>query len=147
GYQYYPQLMSDGAGGAVIVWQDNRSGVDYDIYAQHIGPDGTLLWATDGLPVCYATGNQYNPQISGDGLGGCVMTWQDKRTGEYDTYAQRIDAGGSFVWQPNGTRVSGAVNDQTDPKVVADNSGGAIIEWLDYRAANGYPDIFCQRLL
>ena len=30
GFQYYPQLVADGQGGAFIVWQDNRYGVDYD---------------------------------------------------------------------------------------------------------------------
>src|SRR5262245_55141679 len=31
--QYYTTITSDGAGGAIIAWSDNRSG-NYDVYAQ-----------------------------------------------------------------------------------------------------------------
>jgi len=32
--QDFPQLTSDNAGGAIITWEDKRSGIYYDIYAQ-----------------------------------------------------------------------------------------------------------------
>ena len=35
--QYYPQIISDGSGGAIITWSDNRSG-SHDIYAQRVSP-------------------------------------------------------------------------------------------------------------
>ncbi|MFB3896657.1 MAG: hypothetical protein ACE14V_10185, partial [bacterium] len=37
--QYYPILVSDGSGGAIIAWQDYRNG-NYDIYAQSVTTDG-----------------------------------------------------------------------------------------------------------
>jgi len=30
--QYSPKIISDGTGGAIIVWQDERSGSDWDMY-------------------------------------------------------------------------------------------------------------------
>jgi len=45
-----PQITSDGAGGAVIVWRDWRSG-RWDIYAQRINSSGIPLWTGDGLGV------------------------------------------------------------------------------------------------
>ena len=39
--QAYAAVVSDGAGGAVIAWQDQR-GVDDDIYAQQVGATGSL---------------------------------------------------------------------------------------------------------
>ena len=39
----FPQICSDGTGGAIITWRDDRSGSDYDIYAQHIEYDPTEL--------------------------------------------------------------------------------------------------------
>ena len=38
--QFGAQLISDGAGGAIIVWGDLRSNTDHDIYAQGITPSG-----------------------------------------------------------------------------------------------------------
>ena len=62
-YQEYPTITSDGAGGAVITWQDYRSG-DYDIYVQCVDAAGNIKWTTDGIAVCTATGYQENPDIS-----------------------------------------------------------------------------------
>jgi PKD repeat protein len=39
--QYKPQLIADGAGGAIVTWCDSRSG-SWDIYAQRVTQDGTL---------------------------------------------------------------------------------------------------------
>jgi hypothetical protein len=39
--QQLPRLISDGSGGAILVWQDMRSG-EADIYAQKLLADGTL---------------------------------------------------------------------------------------------------------
>jgi hypothetical protein len=40
-HQHLPKLIADGSGGAIITWQDVRSGVA-DIYAQKLLADGTL---------------------------------------------------------------------------------------------------------
>jgi len=40
--QVGPALCEDGSGGALIAWSDNRSGVDYDIYAQRVTAAGVL---------------------------------------------------------------------------------------------------------
>src|ERR1041385_1805395 len=89
GFQYYPQIIGDGQGGAFIVWEDNRNGFDYDIYAQKISPTGVTQWAPGGTVVCAASGHQYYPQIVPDGSGGIIVAWQDRRSGQYDIYAQR----------------------------------------------------------
>src|SRR5262249_19685437 len=90
GNQYVPAAVSDGAGGAIVAWQDGRRGTgNYDIFAQRVDGDGNLLWAPAGVPVCAATNNQINPTIIGDGAGGAYIAWQDYRKGtEYDIYLQ-----------------------------------------------------------
>jgi type IX secretion system substrate protein len=146
GLQYYPEIISDQSGGAFITWQDNRYGVDYDIFAQRIGPDGSSLWFTNGALVCNAAGHQYNPQIISDGAGGVVIVWQDKRNGDFDIYAQRLDASGQPLWSTNGDAVCVQPGDQVEPKIVSDGLGGAIIAWTDYRAGTGFSDVYSQRI-
>src|SRR5512143_462593 len=82
GFQYYPQVVGDGSGGAIVAWQDNRNGVDYDIYVQRVAGDGSVRWAANGVRVCGAPGQQYNPQLISDGSGGTIVAWQDRRDGE-----------------------------------------------------------------
>jgi hypothetical protein len=40
--QTKPAIVSDGAGGAIVVWRDYRSGSSPDIYAQRITSEGCL---------------------------------------------------------------------------------------------------------
>ena len=146
GFQYYPQIVSDGFGGAFIVWQDNRFSFDYDIFAQRISESGLVLWTPGGTLVCNATGHQYNPQIVRDGLGGVLITWQDRRSGNFDIYAQRYDPNGQMLWTLNGEIVCNVSSDQIDPKLVPDGRGGAIVAWTDYRSGTGFADIYAQRI-
>lgn len=146
GFQYNPDIIPDGNGGAFIVWQDNRNVADYDIYAQRVSSDGQLLWGAFGVVVCGATGHQYNPRVTSDGKGGIVVTWQDKRSGQYDIYAQRLTSTGVSVWQQNGVVVCDASSDQLEPKIVSAEAGDVIIAWIDYQRGTGFPDVFAQKL-
>ncbi|MFI5252034.1 MAG: T9SS type A sorting domain-containing protein [Bacteroidota bacterium] len=146
GFQYYPQLISDGSGGVIITWEDNRTGSDYDIYAQRITSDGNLLWNASGAPVCVYTGDQYNPHIVSDGKGGAVIVWQDHRAADYDVYAQRLNSSGLTLWQINGLSVCSMVGDQLDPQLTPDGTGGAIFAWTDTRPSATSPDIYSQRI-
>jgi hypothetical protein len=146
GYQYNPDIIADGNGGAFIVWQDNRSSSSYDIYAQHISSEGNLLWNSAGVVVSSAAGHQYNPKVVADGAGGIIVVWQDKRSSQYDVYAQRLNVQGEVVWQQDGVAVCTAAADQIEPKIIQSGDGGVIIAWTDYQLGTGSPDIFAQKL-
>ena len=91
GDQGFPQIASDGTGGAIITWQDNR-GATIDIYAQRVDGDGDIPsgWPADGVALCTASGDQENPQITSDSTGGAIITWEDGRGASIDIYAQRV---------------------------------------------------------
>src|SRR5262245_40631889 len=58
GTQSNPKLLSDGAGGAFIVWEDSRNGANnVDIYAQRINSLGVPQWTAGGVLVCGAANN------------------------------------------------------------------------------------------
>jgi len=63
GEQQSAQIVSDGSGGAILSWQDRRSGSHLDIYAQRIDADGTPQWTADGVPLCAAAGEQEYPKM------------------------------------------------------------------------------------
>ena len=42
--QTEPQIVSDGSGGAIVVWEDKRDGSARDIYAQRVDGYGNPLW-------------------------------------------------------------------------------------------------------
>ena len=149
--QFVPVAVSDGAGGAIVVWQDGRRGTgNYDIYAQRVDGDGNLLWAPAGVPVCGATNNQINPAIVADGAGGAYVAWQDYRKGtEFDIYVQHLTATGTTFpdprWISNGVGVCTAANSQFYPVLAGDGAGGVYVAWQDFRTGSDN-HIYAQRL-
>jgi hypothetical protein len=148
--QQFPQLATDGSGGAIICWEDQRptaAGIR-DIYAQRIDLTGAAQWTADGQPVCAQTNSQSGPQIAPDGSGGATITWTDGRsaTNPNDVYAQRINASGNILWTTNGVAVSTATSNQRYPFIINDGSNGMIISFQDSRSDPTRDDIYAQRL-
>jgi len=143
-YQGNLQIVSDGYGGAIITWEDDRNG-NTDIYAQRINIEGTPLWTSDGVSVCTATDLQRNSQLISDGSGGAIITWEDIRNSpKGDIYAQRVNSSGAMQWTIDGIAVCTAGYYLQYPQIISDGSGGAIITWQDDRSGNY--DIYTQRI-
>ncbi|MBI3193956.1 MAG: hypothetical protein HYZ34_05720, partial [Ignavibacteriae bacterium] len=145
-YQQFPQMVSDGGGGAIITWYDYRNGTTADIYVQRINGSGIVQWATNGVPISLATNEQQLPNLISDGAGGAIIAWQDKRSGGDDIYAQRINASGVVQWLGDGVVISTASSSQRYPTIASDGAGGAMITWLDYRNGSSNQDIYAQRI-
>jgi len=140
-------ITPDGAGGAVIAWQDMRNYSHMDIYAQRLSADGVAQWTADGVALCTAAGDQRYTAIVGDGSGGAVVAWQDYRAGNADIYARRISAAGVAQGAADGVALCDTALDQTDPVIATDGRGGAIVAWTDWRNfVTSYTDIYAQRL-
>ncbi len=147
--QRYPQISSDGAGGAIIAWYDYRNSVfNADIYAQRINAAGTVQYPSDGVAICTAAGHQYSPRIINDGSLGAIITWYDYRVSTLnpDIYAQRTDANGAVQWTANGVAICTNLAIQTDPQLISDGYGGAIITWPDSRSGINNYDIYAQEV-
>ncbi len=150
--QSFPVLVSDGAGGAIIAWQDLRSGSAWDIYAQRISAAGATLWHTNGVALCVAGADQFAPRIVPDGNGGAIVAWNDHRNGSssdaaFDIYAQRVSGSGVPLWPPDGVPVCTAPRYQYLYGLVPDGSGGAIAAWEDDRDPLTLGrDVYAQRI-
>ena len=144
-YQFALSIAPGGGGGVVIAWEDQRNGMDYDIYAQRVGGDGSIGWQADGRPICTSAGNQYHPKVVADGSYGAIITWFDYRTVYSDIYAQRVNLAGTPQWTADGVVVCSATYDQVDAVLTTDGAGGAIIAWQDARNG-GIHDVYAQRM-
>lgn len=71
-----PVLASDGLGGVVAAFSDNR-GADPDLYASRLSASGTTLWASSGVPVCTAVSPPFPGDIVTMGDGGAFLSWAD----------------------------------------------------------------------
>jgi hypothetical protein len=163
-YQSYPAIASDGVGGAIITWLEDRNEIYKDIYAQHVLASGAAdpAWPVDGRALCTARYFQEALRIVPDGAGGAIVTWQDKRNTDYsndynayDVYAQHVLTSGAVdpAWPVNGRALCTAAGDQKSPEIVPDGAGGAIVTWLDMRSGQGASydpytqDLYAQHVL
>ena len=161
--QLDPDLVSDGAGGAIVAWTDERDyGLDDDIYAQRIGPDGSRLWSIYGVAIVREAENQDHVRLVSDGAGGALIAWlHSPSPGEQDLFVQRVDAAGHTLWSHDGIPVSTAPgnhgvdygSDVTPGfalEVVA--PGEAVAVWPDGRngpcqpSSNANCDVYAQRV-
>jgi hypothetical protein len=156
--QALPVVARDGAGGAIVAWNDWRNICQpkrtcSDVYAQRVGADGKIAWGPWGRPICTVPGDETWVTICPDGEGGAVVAWWDTRNaappvnttpGAGDIYAQRFDASGIVRWPVTGVPICTADGLQSFPSLVSDRHGGAIIVWDDTRAGNG--DIYASRV-
>jgi hypothetical protein len=134
---------ANGLNGAIISWRDDRNGAG-DIYVQRVDVRGYFQWAANGVAICTAPNEQINPQLVSDGVGGAIVVWQDFRAGNYDIYAQRVDAAGVPQWTADGVVLCTEAYEQSLPQIVTDGAGGAFVSWRDLRAGNY--DIYGQRV-
>lgn len=151
GQQLNPELVPDGAGGAILTWQDARYGTA-DIFTHHVRLTGTVdpAWPAGGRALCLAAGNQQFPQLVSDAVGGAIVAWQDARGANEDIYAQRVQAGGTLdpSWPGDGRRVCGHVAQQLIPTLATDGDHGAIVAWQDARGGvTTSHDIYVSRVL
>jgi hypothetical protein len=145
---YSLSIASDGADGAIVAWSEDRNIFYSDILAQKVDGAGNPQWATTGVTVCAADGDQDTPEIVTDGAGGAIVTWIDGRaSGDYDVYAQRVASSGATMWTSDGVKLCSAGRIQTSarPNIVADGFGGAIVTWMDYRSGERY-EAYAQRV-
>ena len=145
--QQRPVAVSDGAGGAIIAWEDRRNGFgNTNLFAQRVNGSGAVQWAANGVPVTEAVGDQLLPAITTDGASGAIVAWNDSRAVDGEIFVQKILAAGTPFWTADGvaiTSLPGSI--QTRPAIATDNLGGAIMAWEDGR--NGADnDIYARRI-
>lgn len=91
--QLNPNIIGDGNGGAIIVYQDSAIG-KWDVRMQRLNSSGIPIWNAAGVDVGIASGEQQEPKNIHTGNGESIITFQDDRSGSNDIYAFKIDGNG-----------------------------------------------------
>jgi len=90
------------------------------------------------------------PEIQPDGTGGSYVVWADirnnNRDGNWDIYAQRLDARGNRLW-PQDLRVDSDSKRrfQRTPQSAVDSGGNLVVAWKDARD-DTYLSIYAQKV-
>lgn len=147
GDQHAPRIVPDGSGGAIVAFEDARTGV-WQIGVQRVSAGGGELWGLDGVALTNQPGGSVAaPRLASDGTGGAIVAWLDWRASQYHSiFAQRVSGSGAPLWTAEGVLVCAAPGDRSSPAMVADDSGGAILAWQDTRNSPVHYDLYAQRV-
>lgn len=140
--EYAAVVCPDGLGGAYVVWRDDRTG-PADIYFRHFDANGTPTVPGSGLAVSATAAYRFDPMVVPSTTNRTLVVWRDQRNGNTDIYAQLLEPDGDRVWASD-TAVCTDPAEQQDVLVIANQSGGAIVAWIDLR--NGDYDLYAQSL-
>jgi hypothetical protein len=138
------KITSDGDSGAIIIRDDY-----YNISSVHLNSSGEFSPAGDKNQI-HRKGLIFDSEILLNGHGGLYIVWAEKYIGvnflrdDTNLYAQELDKSGISVWQGGPLAICTATGDQNYLNLVADNSGGFIVAWQDFRNNSRY--IFAQRV-
>jgi hypothetical protein len=145
GDQAIPQILSDNAGGAWIVWLDMRA-IPNRVFGQRLNGLGQNVWELNGVPLCTTGPAVSDLRLMPDNAGGVIVLWRDRRNGNDDLFAQRVDANGNLLWASEGVAVTTAAATQMDPGIVTDGANGMIVAWQDHRPGAPDSDIYANRV-
>ena len=144
--QLFPSVVADGEGGVIVIWEDYRTGKDWDVYARRVDSNNKLIWESKGLPISIANRNQRRLR-SIRHSGHAIVVWNDQRNkSSWDIYAQAVNFEGDVLWQTNGISICTDAADQSTQAILSDDEGGAIFVWEDERKSSEFQDLYIQRI-
>lgn len=130
-----PWMTTDAAGGAVIIWGDQRDAPAGFLYGQRVDADGNILWPTNGVPLSNdLSGGTFYGSVTSDDNGGAWATWCDNRDGLPDggcnIYTQRVYADGSTAPPADACAYRGTWHPQVfDPHEVSEVWDMVKVDW------------------
>jgi hypothetical protein len=150
------KMISDGQNGAIAAWYftSYQGTAHLSIQAQRISSSGQPLWTSGGVAVPGLTSNDPNGtgietlDLTADNQGGglLVASWTPPNETRAKVFAQRVDKNGTASWTQSGVLISSSTNDNLNPSILSDGSGGLFAAWQDCPNIGSNCDIAMQRL-
>jgi len=151
GIAFRMRVCTDGDGGMIAVWSDDRSSVMRDVYAQRIDKNGNIRWTSNGIAVANTASDETWPVVVSDGYGGAIIAWlvRSASSGPSGIQAARIGGDGRFYWPwPSYVGVVPEGYNCENLEIAADGMGGVVLIWDEENGIRPSPkrDIYAQRI-
>jgi len=148
---YFPRLVPDTTGGAIVAWYDN--GAARNAWLQHVLPMGVFRFAPEGLAVSTATSaTEYRLSAAvsyklPEDLYTVAYERSNPLQSQYDLTAQRINGTAQLLWGGGqGVQLTPTTGNHSSFVNVNPVGEDAIVTWLQYSGANGPMSVQSARL-
>ncbi len=123
-----------GNGGAYLAWADGRrSGVNTDIYMQHVKGDSTSSWTQNGILISDEQSYFPTPILSPGPNNTVYVAWEDVRDGHHYLWTQRINPDSTAQWQDEGVATADKVHNYSGHKTFTSEDGSMIMVFTDQK--------------
>jgi len=122
-YLVYPQITVTG---------------DDNIYIQGIDNNGVDLWSVKKINSDTGDADQRLPKIASTeklGVATTVIAWEDNRDGNYNIYANSVDANRNKLWASD-LQITSSSTDENSIDIIFDSNHHFIITWVDNSSGN-----------
>lgn len=147
GSQTEPVVVSDGSGGIITAWGDNRNVNDTKIYVQRYNNAGIPQWQPNGVMLSSTQNGVNDMHAIPDGSGGAIICWRESRNATVAMYyTRKINSAGVPQWtsEVGVTEPYIASNDDERVDIVSDGNGGVFLAYKRYNNAVSKFEIHCQ---
>lgn len=139
GGQEIPSVISDGADGAYICWQDSRienAGIP-QVYIQRVDGQGEIQWDSSGVRVYETWSDQKYPEMVSNDEGGALVAWSGYNANFYlKIFIAEVNGDGETV---NLTEITNMeLVDEYINGIIPDGQGGAVLYWRGGNFFEGY---------
>ena len=139
--QIEPRVASDGAGGAIVVWQDGRGALgELALYAQRVTGVGSTSWTAQGRPLGTTSGRDAGPARLVAGAGGSVYVAWNEAGGA--ARLGHVTSLGDVDWAFD----LGPADSIIDLRIEEDGAGGVLGAWSEDQGAAGGRDLHLLHL-
>ena len=140
--QTLPQIAVAGDGSFTIVWIEEYTVSDLDVYGQRFYPDGTpnggtLLVATSGSEESY-------PDVAADPAGNFLITYNAPDASNLGVFARRFDVTTGVLGTAFAVNTNNTSGFQTASRVAFNSLGESVVTWVDGGLGNS-EDVFLRR--
>jgi hypothetical protein len=134
-----PQMVSDGMGGAIVAWVEEKSDEPPgELWLQRIFSDGQDLGsATISGPRTAMTPNM---RMLGDEPMGIIVVWEGIGDG-IELCLMRNNPISSYLWPQEGVSICSGLHQSPRFNAISDGKGGVVVVWID-----GDRDLYAQKL-
>jgi hypothetical protein len=149
--QRTPDIAVDSDNNIIVIWEDNRTDSDFDIYAQKYNSDGVALWDSDDILVNQNSGSldQVRATIGVDPDDNIIVAWlEDRNTATItEVFAQKLSSSGNPLWDSSDKQINQypQVRALNNPKIAVDSEGYSFIIWDDKRNGIADNDYYLQK--
>ncbi|NQU68296.1 MAG: hypothetical protein HQ510_10170 [Candidatus Marinimicrobia bacterium] len=148
GRQEDPQVISDGSGGAYVVWIDYRNEPDDgDVYGQYVNASGEIMWGEEGVPLTIVPGKQVELNSCYDGNGGAFIIWKDESVSLYGhTYGTHLTPDqGDIIAPETGIPILASPEQHNNVSIETGGIGYANLVWGQISSGEE-SDLYSQRI-